>query len=277
MDYKSLDVTCILNKVKKMEKNKTALVTGSTSDIGIEICRILLIKGYTLINIDRDNKRALQVKKKLKNEFPNSHIENYTANLAESEDIKIVANKINIQHKKLNVIFHNAGILTATKILNSSGIELHFAVNCLAPYLLTKHLMPLLHHANAAKVIVSGSGASNMARVINVDQLINPDKFKAMSGSYAQSKASVKILFSYLQQQNKNIEYSVVDLPPTKTKMAKSPAMPTFLKYFSFLFSSPKKSADKLYHSINSFSRIKINKSQQDITNQLVQLVDKIQ
>jgi len=260
-----------------MEKNKTALVTGSTSDIGIEICRILLIKGYTLINIDRDNKRALQVKKKLKNEFPNSHIENYTANLAESEDIKIVANKINIQHKKLNVIFHNSGILTATKILNSSGIELHFAVNCLAPYLLTKHLMPLLHHANAAKVIVSGSGASNMARVINVDQLINPDKFKAMSGSYAQSKASVKILFSYLQQQNKNIEYSVVDLPPTKTKMAKSPAMPTFLKYFSFLFSSPKKSADKLYHSINSFSRIKINKSQQDITNQLVQLVDKIQ
>lgn len=260
-----------------MEKNKTALVTGSTSDIGIEVCRTLLIKGYTLINIDRDNKRALQVKNNLKKEFPNSHIENYTANLAESEDIKIVANKINIQHEKLNVIFHNAGILTATKTLNSSGIELHFAVNCLAPYLLTKHLMPLLHHANTAKVIVSGSGASNMARVINVDQLINPDKFKAMSGSYAQSKASVKILFSYLQQQNKNIEYSVVDLPPTKTKMAKSPAMPTFLKYFSFLFSSPKKSASKLYDSINSFSGIKINKSQQDITKQLVQLADENQ
>lgn len=260
-----------------MKKNQIALVTGSTSDIGIEICRILLIKGYTLINIDRDNKRALQVKNRLKNEFPNSHIENYTANLAQSEDIKIVANEINMHYEKLDVIFHNAGILTANKILNSSGIELHFAVNCLAPYQLTKHLMPLLHRANTAKVIVSGSGASNMARVINVDQLINPDKFKAMSGSYAQSKASVKILFSYLQQQNKNIEYSVVDLPPTKTKMAKSPAMPTFLKCFSFLFSSSKKSANKLYHSINNFNRIKINKSQQDITNQLVQLVDKIQ
>ncbi|MCJ8300807.1 MAG: SDR family NAD(P)-dependent oxidoreductase, partial [Pseudomonadales bacterium] len=245
-----------------MKNSNIAVVTGSTSDIGSELCRILLKRGYRLVNIDRDNKRALQVKERLLNEFPNGNIHNFTADFAQSKQIRAVAEEISKHCDHIDLLFHNAGVLTANKILSRDNIEMHFAINCIAPYLLTKHLMPLLNQADDAKVIISGSGASSMAMNIKVDQLVNPETFKGMTGSYAQSKASVKVLFSYLQTKSQHIKYSVVDLSPTKTKMTRSEAMPTIFKWASFLFTSPEKSAQKLYASIQQPNAIKIKKSQ---------------
>ena len=107
-------------------------------------------------------------------------------------------------------------------------------------------------------------------------QLVNPIKFKVMSGAYAQSKAAVKVLMHSLQQQESNVSYCVVDLPPTKTSMAKSAAMPLFLKWFSFIFSEPKQSAKKLYEAARSSTVIKLDKSQQLVLKDLVALADSL-
>ncbi|MEE9445312.1 MAG: SDR family NAD(P)-dependent oxidoreductase [Cocleimonas sp.] len=170
------------------------------------------------------------------------------------------------------MLFLNAGVLLNEKIFNKDQIEQHFATNSLAPYFLTLGLMPLLQQSKKAKVVVSGSGASRMVKNIDVSQLINPTNFKPMSGAYAQSKATVKVLFSYLQKQYKNIDFSVVELPPTKTKMAKSEAMPVLLKWFSFVFSSAEKSANKLYQATVVYKGINLEKKHNKITEKLITL-----
>ncbi len=258
-----------------MKSNKIALVTGSTSDIGFELCRILLAHGYELVNIDRNKQGAIKVKEQLLTEFPKGMINNYTADLSDFQRVKITTHAIIDKYNQIDLLFLNAGVLLNEKTFNKDQIEQHLATNSLAPYFLTLSLMPVLKQSKKAKIVVSGSGISRMVKNIEVSQLVNPTNFKPMSGAYAQSKATVKVLFSYLQEQYRDIDFSVVELPPTKTKMATSEAMPTLLKWFLFLFSSAEKSANKLYQATIVHKGIKTEKKHDEITEQLISLAGK--
>jgi len=231
-----------------MKTNRVAVLTGSTSEIGQALSRLLLKQGFSLVNIDRNHEHAKALRNKLLGEFPAAKIENFTADLAELRQIEEVAQKIADCNYQIASLFHNAGVLLPNKQLNNAEVEMHFSVNAVAPYYLTKALIPCLQNTENCAVIVSGSAASGMARNLKLDQLLDPKKFNAMSGAYAQSKAAVKILFSSLQAQylSSGISFLVVDLPPTKTKMATSEGMPSILRWLSFLFATPEKLARKL-------------------------------
>lgn len=261
-----------------MKNQRTAIVTGTTSEIGSALCKLLLNQNYSLLNIDRNRERALKVKLELLEEFPEANIKNIIADLSILDELDSVVKSVMQTSEKIDVVFHNAGVLLKEKTLNSNGIEMHFSVNCLAPYLLTLKLLPLLKKSDSASVVVSGSGASQMAKVIKVAELTNPQKYKAMSGAYAQSKAAVKILFEYLQRQyhDNNIRFKVVDLPPTKSRMTKSDAMPQILKWFSFLFSSPEKSANRLLDAASTSGLTTTNLTKSEFEDQLIELVRSI-
>lgn len=258
--------------------NKTALITGTTSDIGKALCTLLLQKNCDLICINRSESKANKVTQDLLQDHPNANITNYVCDLSCQKEIETVCSKIAKSTPAIDYLFHNAGVLVAQKEFSKQSIEMHFAVNTLAPYLITEKLKAQLNAADEAFVVVSGSGASKMARNIKTEDLVNPEHYKAMSGAYANSKSCIKVLMASLQDRYKesNIHFSVVDLPPTKTKMAKSEAMPGLFRFFSFLFSSPESSAKKLFRAANPQARVLIEKHLDSVKQPLVQLANSL-
>jgi len=245
------------------------IVTGVSSKIGMALCRKLLAAGDHLILLNRQGSRFDDSVRTLIKEFSGRVIDHYNVDLEVKTQVIAVYKSISKKHNEITSIYHNAGCLLKDKTINEQGIEQQFALNALAPFQLTSVFLPLL--TPNAKIVVSGSGAHKMVRKIDLDNVIDPVNYKAMSGSYAVSKAAVRMLMSQLETENLSLHISVVDLPPTKTRMAKNDAMPTLLKVFSFLFSSPEASALKL---INSKRGIVLNGLQSQQREELVKLVN---
>ncbi len=262
MDYKSKN--SIFNNTKTSTKennmNKTAVITGSTSNIAIELARKLLDQQYSLILIARNQVQSSQLKTALLRANPKAEITTIIQDLADFSLLNGLATKLKQRCNSIELLMLNAGVLVGTKQFNKQNIELHFALNCLSPYLLTRCLLPIL--SNNADVIVSGSKASQMVDRLELPELINPGKFKAMTGAYAKSKASIKPLMQELAINHGNINFSVIDLGPTKTKMADNQAMPWVFRIFKFLFSTPANSAQTL---INAINKPKINLSHRTV------------
>ena len=136
-----------------MKNKKIALVTGSTSDLRFELCRILLVQGYAVVNIDRNKQGAIKAREQLLTKFPKGLIRNYTADLSDFQRVKMLTHKLKDKYNQIDLLFLNAGVLLNKKTFNKDQIEQHFATNSLAPYFLTLGLMPLLQQAKIHDVI----------------------------------------------------------------------------------------------------------------------------
>lgn len=232
-----------MNTVKKV-----AVVTASYSGIGYELSKQLLDRGFALAIINRDPVKAQAMVAKVKQAVPNAAIRSYIADLSNHQDIHRVASEVAQDFPSINALFNNAGVLLPDLEYSPQGNEMHFEINTVAPFLLIHLLKPQLANAKNAVVVTSGSGARRMAKDLLVDELEKPKTFKKMSGPYAQSKLAIAAACAALSKDFKaaGIRLKVVDLNPTKTGMAKSDGMPGWIKFFSFLFLSPEKSAKRL-------------------------------
>lgn len=234
-----------------MMLKKVVVVTGSYSGIGRELSRTLVAKGATLVMINRDKAKGDEFARTLSREFPNSSIESYTADLSVHQDIRDVAAAIASKYQAIDALFNNAGVLLSNKKMSKQGNELHFEVNTVAPFLLTKLLKPLLAKGSDAVVVTTGSSIRRMVKNLELNSLKNPPTFKKMTGPYAQSKLAIAAAFAGLRSEynNDKIELVVVDLGPVKTAMSLSDGIPGWMKLFRPLFSTPQKAAQKLVNA----------------------------
>jgi NAD(P)-dependent dehydrogenase (short-subunit alcohol dehydrogenase family) len=165
---------------------KTILITGSTDGIGFETARILVSQGHNVLLHGRNPKKLEEVERTLSALSGDERVEGYFADLSRMSDVKALSKTVAEKHNKLDVLINNAGVFKADDPITQDGLDVRFAVNTLAPYLLTKRLIPLL-------------GAS--ARVINLSSAAqSPVDPEAMSGrvklnddftAYAQSKLAI--------------------------------------------------------------------------------------
>lgn len=231
-----------------MVHEKTAVVTGSYSGIGCELSRALIAKGFTLIMINRDKVKGDEFAQILLREHPGASIDSYAADLSVHQEIRDVAMAITSKYKAIDALFNNAGVLLGSKLLSQQGNELHFEVNTVAPFLLTKLLKPLLSNGNNSVVVTTGSGVRRMIKHLDLQSLTNPPTFKKMTGPYAQSKLAIAAAFAGLRSEYniENIKLVVVDLGPVKTAMSLSDGLPGWIKLFRPIFSTSQKAAQKL-------------------------------
>jgi NAD(P)-dependent dehydrogenase (short-subunit alcohol dehydrogenase family) len=149
---------------------KTYLVTGATSGIGLAIMEELARKGHQLIGVGRSAERCQNNQDKLKDSHPECRIQYLTADLSRQSQIHGLA----IQVKKtleswrvdgLDGLINNAGTFTYWQKLTTEGFETQWAVNHLAPFLLTNLLIPLLEKKVSSRVITISSGSHYNARL----------------------------------------------------------------------------------------------------------------
>lgn len=134
---------------------KTAVVTGGTDGIGRAVAAGLASSGHRVIVIGRDPEKGRRVERELRDETRNGDVSFVAADLALVRDTIRLARTI--APTDIDVLVHGAGIVRGRRVLTDEGIESNFAVNYLARFVLTTHLLPSL--ATGSRIVILGGAA----------------------------------------------------------------------------------------------------------------------
>lgn len=174
--------------------DRTCLVTGASSGIGEETaCELARMKA-TVVLACRNAERGDQARQKIVQATGNPNVELMLVDLSSQNSIRIFAKDFVSKHNRLHVLVNNAGIYAAKRILTVDGLELTFAVNHLAYFLLTNLVLDLLKVSAPARIINVASEAHRSGR-INFDDLQGEKKHSGFR-AYSQSKLA-NVLFTY--------------------------------------------------------------------------------
>jgi NAD(P)-dependent dehydrogenase (short-subunit alcohol dehydrogenase family) len=173
--------------------DKVCLVTGATHGIGLETARALAGSGATVLVHGRDLARADAVAGDLARTTGNPRVRAVQADFARLADVRRLAQELTASVPRLDVLVNNAGMMSATRGRSAEGYDLTFAVNHLAPFLLTNLLLPSLAAAAAGRIVVVASAAHRRAR-LDFDDLMNT-RVSGLLPAYARSKLA-NILFT---------------------------------------------------------------------------------
>lgn len=123
---------------------RTILVTGSTGGIGKEAAAALARMGAQVILTGRDAARASAAAEELRKATENDRVDALTADVTSQHELRSLADQVAERYGALHALVNNAGVNPPGRLLTDEGIESAFAGNVLAPYLLTRLLLPAL-------------------------------------------------------------------------------------------------------------------------------------
>jgi NAD(P)-dependent dehydrogenase (short-subunit alcohol dehydrogenase family) len=173
-------------------QSQVCVVTGATSGIGKAAAAALARQGAEIIVVGRDPGRAEATAAAIQADgAPPPKVE--IADLARLDQVRALAGRLNQTLDRVDVLINNAGLVLNERQVTPDGYEHVFAVNHLAPFLLTNLLRPKLTASAPARVITVSSDAHTAARL----DLDDPNLEHGWSSwrSYSNSKLA-NILFT---------------------------------------------------------------------------------
>jgi NAD(P)-dependent dehydrogenase (short-subunit alcohol dehydrogenase family) len=175
---------------------KLCVVTGATSGIGLATARALARLGGRVVAVGRDQGRARAALRALSAETQEgeSAPRYELADLSLMREVSALASRLSAAYEHIDVLVNCAGAYTARRVLTPEGLETQFAVNYLAPFLLTTSLLPRLTAAPAARIITVSSNSHYYGRICWRDPSLG--RFYLGLWAYEQSKLA-EVLFSY--------------------------------------------------------------------------------
>lgn len=187
---------------------KIILVTGATDGIGLEAATALIEGGHHVLLHGRNESKLQNVMDGLGKD---SEVETFCADLSRLADVEALASEIRSKHSRIDVLINNAGILKTNETRTPDGLDVRFAVNTVAPYLLTKRLIPSLMAADHGKVINLSSAAQNP---VDAPALHGKKSSLADFSAYAQSKLAITMWNNALAAQYRNDGIAFVAVNP---------------------------------------------------------------
>ncbi|MDN3638798.1 SDR family NAD(P)-dependent oxidoreductase [Simiduia curdlanivorans] len=192
----------------KTDNKKTILITGATDGIGLATANKLVAMGHEVLLHGRNQEKLNAVVQSLTQLHRNAVIKKFTADFSELGDVVALANAVTAQHKKLDVLINNAGVLKTPITRTSNGLDVRFVVNTLAPYLFTQRLLPLMD--KQARVINLSSAAQAK---VNLNAL-NGDQALADMEAYAQSKLALTLWSQHMAAKLKTTGPIIIAVNP---------------------------------------------------------------
>lgn len=173
--------------------SKTILVTGATDGIGKQTALELAKQNNHIIIHGRSDIKCRNVAEWMKQTSNNKNIDYLVGDFASLKEVETLANNIRNRYDGIDVLINNAGVYMNEYILTTDGYESTFAVNHLAPFLLTSLILDLITVRNLSRIINVSSIAHTRAQ-LNWDNLNSENHFDSYE-AYALSKLA-NILFT---------------------------------------------------------------------------------
>ena len=174
---------------------QTILITGATDGIGLATARALAEKGHRLLLHGRNPAKLESVAAEIAALPGAGEVESHVADFSHLSEVASLASAILARRETLDVLINNAGILRTPQPRTADGaMDVRFVVNTLAPYLLTRRLLPVMGSGGR---IVSLSSAAQAS--VNLDALQGKTNLSEMD-AYAQSKLALTMWSRHLAQ-----------------------------------------------------------------------------
>ncbi|MCV0427749.1 MAG: SDR family NAD(P)-dependent oxidoreductase [Roseibium sp.] len=171
---------------------KTILITGSTDGIGLETAKLLRAHGHTVLLHGRSLKKLEAARTELGAIGGDGDIGAYLADFSRLQEVGKLADDVSAQQSKLDVLINNAGILRTPNEVTDDGLDTRFVVNLLAPYILTRKLLPLM---DATSRVVNLSSAAQAP--VDLHALAGRRRLSVME-AYSQSKLALTMWSRHL-------------------------------------------------------------------------------
>jgi NAD(P)-dependent dehydrogenase (short-subunit alcohol dehydrogenase family) len=170
---------------------RTIVITGATDGLGKGLASELAPSGARLILHGRNEEKGQALLDELRPKARGELVWRL-ADLSSLDEVRELADALS-EEDRIDVLVNNAGVGTAGgREESAEGYELTFAVNYLAPFLLTRQLLPLLERSAPAR-IVNVSSAGQMP--IDFDDVMLEQGYTGMQ-AYCQSKVAL-VMFTF--------------------------------------------------------------------------------
>lgn len=136
-------------------KQKLAVITGADGGMGMEITRAVATAGYKVIMACRDSEIAEEKRQLIMRETGNIALEIVPVNLASLSSTASFANELLQRGEVITLLMNNAGTMETRRCITEDGLERTVSVNYVAPYLLTRKLLPLMGEGSRIVNMVS--------------------------------------------------------------------------------------------------------------------------
>jgi len=170
------------------------LITGANSGIGRETTLALARLGARIVMVCRDEAKGLEARRDIEAQSGNTQLDLLLADLGSLRQVRRLAESFQARYGALHVLVNNAGLILGERSVTEEGHETTFAVNHLAPFLLTHLLLDTLK-ASAPARIINVASTVHFGTRIHFEDLFQEANYQPM-GAYRQSKLA-NILFTY--------------------------------------------------------------------------------
>lgn len=195
-----------------MHNNRICVITGCNSGIGKFTAIDLAKQGYEIIMLVRDSPKSRNAHEEIKKESGSELVHLFYIDLASLDSIKKSAEALKDKISKIDLLINNAGIFKRGEEKSPDGFELTIAVNYIAPFYLTKLLLPLVKKAENARIINLSSELYKNGKVYLNDRFTN-QKFDG-NKAYADSKLLIIFFTKSLAKRLSNTNVTVNALHP---------------------------------------------------------------
>tara|TARA_B110001450_G_scaffold189947_1_gene178135 strand:+ start:254 stop:1123 length:870 start_codon:yes stop_codon:yes gene_type:complete len=207
--------------MSKLMRGKTVVITGATSGIGYYSALEIANLGAHVILVGRNSERGKSAVESITKESGNPEIEFIMGDVSTKKGVSQLADCIDQSVSKIDVLINNAGYLGNTLKYNKDGLEMHFAVNVVAPWNLAHALLPKLKSSLSPRVL-NISGGDKPAAIVPTN-LQAEKKFRGLM-TYTHSKSILEGMSIALSKrlESENVSVNIVFPGRASTLMTQS-------------------------------------------------------
>jgi len=235
-------------------EGKVSVVTGASSGIGKETAVGLAKLGATVVAVVRDPGSHAIDDIRQKSHREAEAVVAIRADLSSQKSIVDASREIREKFPRVDVLVNNAGVFQSKRVLTVDGVETTFAVNVIAPFLLTNLLLDRLKSSSASRIVNVSSDAAKGSKV-DFGNLWGEKKF-SMFGQYGQSKLALNLITLEFSRRLAGSGVTANFLHPgvIRTNLARdlNPAAKPRFKIVQLFMGSPEKGARTSIHLASS-------------------------